>query len=69
MDIQGTMLMLFLVTGFLYTDFHSQGDYEYVLQYAKQLGVVMWENSVKRCFFVETTGHANLKEFISRRTQ
>jgi transcription initiation factor TFIIH subunit 4 len=39
-----------------------------VLQYARQLGVVLWDNAIKRCFFVEAGGHTNLKEFISRRT-
>jgi transcription initiation factor TFIIH subunit 4 len=38
-----------------------------VLEYAQQLNVVLWENALRRCFFVEAGGHANLKEFISRR--
>ncbi|KAI4525460.1 transcription factor Tfb2 [Schizophyllum commune Loenen D] len=53
--------------GFLYTEFASQADYEYVLNYAKQLGVVLWENHAKRCFFAAQEGHANIKSFIERK--
>ncbi|OBZ72575.1 RNA polymerase II transcription factor B subunit 2 [Grifola frondosa] len=34
--------------GYLYTAFASQADYEYVLNYAKQLDVVLWENPARR---------------------
>ncbi|EAU85259.2 transcription factor TFIIH complex subunit Tfb2 [Coprinopsis cinerea okayama7 len=54
--------------GFLYTAFASQADYELVLQYAKELDVVLWENASKRCFFGSLEGHANIKGFIERRT-
>ncbi|KAF8552043.1 transcription factor Tfb2 [Imleria badia] len=54
--------------GFLYKDFASQADYEYVLSYAKQIGVVLWENVVKRAFFGTMEGHANIRAFIERRT-
>lgn len=54
--------------GFLYTSFASQADYEFVLKYAKQLGVVLWENASKRCFFGSLEGHANIRGFIERRT-
>lgn len=54
--------------GFLYTAFASQADYEFVLEYARQLEVVLWENTVKRCFFGSVEGHANIRGFIERRT-
>ncbi|KIJ62840.1 hypothetical protein HYDPIDRAFT_176279 [Hydnomerulius pinastri MD-312] len=54
--------------GFLYRDFASQADYEYVLTYAKQLDVVLWENPAKRCFFGTMEGHGNVRGFIERRT-
>lgn len=54
--------------GYLYKDFASQADYEYVLAYAKQLDVVLWENASKRCFFGTLEGHANVRGFIERRT-
>ena len=55
-------------TGYLYTAFASQADYEYVLNYAKQLGVVLWESSSRRCFFGTLEGHPNIRGFIERRT-
>ncbi|KAL4074869.1 transcription factor Tfb2-domain-containing protein [Scleroderma yunnanense] len=54
--------------GFLYRDFASQADYEYVLAYAKQLGVVLWENAAKRSFFGTLEGHVNIRGFIERRS-
>ncbi|KAK1231889.1 RNA polymerase II transcription factor B 52 kDa subunit [Marasmius sp. AFHP31] len=54
--------------GYLYTAFASQADYEFVLNYAKQLDVVLWENSQKRCFFGSLEGHANIRSFIERRS-
>lgn len=54
--------------GYLYTAFASQADYEYVLNYAKQLDVVLWESSSRRCFFGSLEGHANIRGFIERRT-
>jgi transcription initiation factor TFIIH subunit 4 len=58
----------FPLSGYLYTSFASQADYEYVLKYAKELGVVLWESPMKRCFFGSVTGHANIRGFIERRT-
>jgi transcription initiation factor TFIIH subunit 4 len=57
-----------LASGFLYTGFASKDDYEYVLNYARQLDVVMWENAAKRSFFGSVEGHANIRGFIERRT-
>ncbi|PPQ63223.1 hypothetical protein CVT24_005683 [Panaeolus cyanescens] len=54
--------------GYLYTMFATQADYEFVLDYAKKLDIVLWEDPVKRCFFGTMDGHANIKEFIERRT-
>ena len=54
--------------GFLYTAFASQVDYEFVLDYARKLDVVLWENTAKRCFFGSVEGHANIRGFIERRT-
>ncbi len=56
-----------MLTGYLYTAFASQADYEYVLNYAKQLDVVLWESSAKRCFFGSLEGHPNIRGFIERR--
>ncbi|KAF8921182.1 transcription factor Tfb2 [Mucidula mucida] len=53
--------------GFLYTEFKSLADYELVLDYAKDLGVVLWENAAKRAFFATSDGHASIKTFIEAR--
>lgn len=60
-------MLNFTLLGFLYTSFASQADYEFVLQYAKQMGVVVWEGSAKRCFFVTVEGHSIIRGFIERR--
>jgi transcription initiation factor TFIIH subunit 4 len=71
-DLCEPFIILNLLTrvssGFLYTAFASQADYEYVLNYAKQLDVVLWESAAKRCFFGSVEGHANIRGFIERRT-
>jgi len=56
------------LAGYLYTNFASLADYEFVLNYARELDVVLWESSAKRCFFGSIDGHANIKGFIERRT-
>jgi len=61
------MFYLF-IPGYLYTAFASQADYEYVRDYARQLDVVLWESTPKRCFFGSLDGHANIRGFIERRT-
>lgn len=53
--------------GYLYTGFATQSDYEFVLNYAKELDVVVWESPLKRSFFARAEGHANIREFIVRR--
>ncbi|KAF7327323.1 RNA polymerase II transcription factor B subunit 2 [Mycena kentingensis (nom. inval.)] len=54
-------------TGYLYTAFASEADYLLVLNYAKQLDIVIWESQAKRCFFASTEGHPRIKAFIERR--
>ena len=63
-----TRLVTHMGSGFLYTAFASQADYEYVLDYARKLDVVLWENPAKRCFFGIVEGHGNIRGFIERRT-
>ncbi|KZO96539.1 transcription factor Tfb2 [Calocera viscosa TUFC12733] len=55
--------------GYLYEDFNSQGDFDLVLSYAKQLDVVLWESREKRKMFVREDGHENVREFIRRRAE
>lgn len=54
--------------GYLYEDFRTLTDYELVLNYAKQLNVVIWEGPISmRKFFVTAEGHATVRDFIKRR--
>lgn len=54
--------------GYLYEDFRTQADYELVLNYARQLGVVTWEGTPEiRKFFVTLEGHITIRDFIKRR--
>jgi hypothetical protein len=57
----------FLWTGYLYKDFSSVGDYEVVLKYAQDLGVVRWSNGAKRMFFADGSGRTAIRQFIERR--
>ena len=54
--------------GYLYEDFRTAADYDLVINYAKQLGVVLWEGPHgMRKFFVTLEGHVTIREFIKRR--
>ncbi|MBW0483105.1 hypothetical protein O181_022820 [Austropuccinia psidii MF-1] len=53
--------------GYLYEDFKSSADYDLVIQYSRQLGIIIWENSEMRKLFVGPEGHMALREFIRRR--
>ncbi|KAK9898373.1 transcription factor Tfb2 [Cystobasidium minutum MCA 4210] len=54
--------------GYLYEDFRTAQDYELVLNYAKQLNVVIWEGPpTMRKFFVSSEGHITVRDFIKRR--
>ena len=43
-------------------------DYEVVVKYARELGVVLWENSTKRMFFADASGRVQIRNYIERRT-
>lgn len=48
--------------GYLYEDFRTAADYELVVNYARQLGVITWEGSAAlRKFFVTAEGHATIR--------
>jgi len=53
--------------GYLYEDFRTLSDFTLVLNYAKQLNVVLWENAETRKFFVTLDGHVTIRDFIKRR--
>ncbi|KAM0787327.1 hypothetical protein ACM66B_003416 [Microbotryomycetes sp. NB124-2] len=53
--------------GYLYTDFSAQADYELVADYARDLGVTLWQSASSRRLFVTMSGHLQVREFIKRR--
>ncbi|CAG7846805.1 RNA polymerase II transcription factor B subunit 2 AltName: Full=RNA polymerase II transcription factor B 52 kDa subunit; AltName: Full=RNA polymerase II transcription factor B p52 subunit [Serendipita indica DSM 11827] len=54
--------------GYLYKEFASMNDYEVVVQYARELGVVLWENASRRMFFADAAGRVHIRSYIERRT-
>ncbi|KAK4055924.1 RNA polymerase II transcription factor B 52 kDa subunit [Microbotryomycetes sp. JL221] len=53
--------------GYLYTEFSAQADYDLVHEYARDLGVILWQSSASRRLFVTMDGHLQVREFIKRR--
>ena len=53
--------------GYLFMDFNTTQDFKMALEYAKELGWVLWESESKRMFFVRTEGKASVVEFITRK--
>jgi transcription initiation factor TFIIH subunit 4 len=51
--------------GFLFKDFASAPEYEAVVRYADEIGVLVWRSDAKRCFFV--TRHEQLRDYIKSR--
>lgn len=52
-------------TGFLFKDFAGQTEYDSVVRYADEIGVLVWRSDAKRCFFV--TKHEQLRDYIKSR--
>ncbi|KAK6196253.1 general transcription factor IIH subunit 4 [Patella vulgata] len=52
--------------GVLYSQFNSQSDYELLSDYAKDLGVLVFENASKRVMVVTRSGHDDVKKFWKR---
>ncbi|XP_033122552.1 general transcription factor IIH subunit 4-like [Anneissia japonica] len=52
--------------GVLYNQFLSNRDFELLRDYAKDLGVLVYENAVKRVIIVTPSGHDEVKRFWKR---
>ncbi|XP_071495916.1 general transcription factor IIH subunit 4-like [Diadema antillarum] len=52
--------------GVAYSEFLSVQDFEVLRDYAKDLGVLMWENSSRRIMVVSPVGHDSVKKFWKR---
>ncbi|XP_076308554.1 general transcription factor IIH subunit 4 marionette isoform X2 [Tachypleus tridentatus] len=55
--------------GVLYSQFLSQNDFELLRNYARDLGVLVWDNSSKRVMVVSRAGHDDVKRFWKRHRQ
>lgn len=51
--------------GFLFKEFASKEEYDGVVGYAKEIGVLVWKSDKARCFFV--TRHEQLRDYIKTR--
>lgn len=55
--------------GYLFTNFADFNEYSTIVNYANQLGVVIWQNPTKAKFFVTKEGNSQVIEFVNRRIQ
>lgn len=55
--------------GYLFTNFADFNEYNTIVNYANQLGVVVWQNPNKAKFFVTKEGNSQVIEFVNRRIQ
>ncbi|XP_077986737.1 general transcription factor IIH subunit 4-like [Glandiceps talaboti] len=52
--------------GVLYNQFLSQNDFELLRDYARDLGVLVWESPAKRTIIVNPSGHDEVRRFWKR---
>jgi transcription initiation factor TFIIH subunit 4 len=52
-------------TGYMMREFGSEAEYRDVLGYAQDLGVMVWQNDEKRCFFV--TDVAQIQAYLAKK--
>ncbi|XP_060582380.1 general transcription factor IIH subunit 4-like [Ruditapes philippinarum] len=55
--------------GVLYSQFLSQSDFEKLRDYAKELGVLVWDNNNKRVMVVSRAGHDSVKKYWKQQKQ
>jgi len=53
--------------GYLFRDFNTFQDYKMVMDYANELGWVMWYKDDRRMFFCRDEGKGTVIEFIKRK--
>jgi len=51
--------------GYLFREFRDKGEFDECVEYAETVGVLVWRNDGKRCFFV--TRHEQIAAFIKNR--
>lgn len=56
-------------TGYLFRDFNRVEEFDEAMKYAKDIGVLVYDNLAKRCFFVSIEGVSLLTAFIKRKAE
>lgn len=56
-------------TGYLFRDFNKAEEFHEALKYARDIGVLVYDNVAKRMFFVSTEGVSLLTAFIKRKAE
>ncbi|VEU21760.1 DEKNAAC102565 [Brettanomyces naardenensis] len=52
--------------GYLYKDFANDVEFEKLLNYGEEIGVIVWKDVLHRKFFVTTEGNAQLIDYANR---
>lgn len=55
------------VEGYLFTNFRNFKEYNMVVTYANQLGVVVWQSQSLKKFFVTKEGNSQVVEYVNRK--
>ena len=53
--------------GYLFRDFNTMDDFRLAVDYARELGWVVWENESRRMFFCRAEGQAIVVDYIRRK--
>ncbi|CCH43852.1 RNA polymerase II transcription factor B subunit 2 [Wickerhamomyces ciferrii] len=53
--------------GYLFTDFSSDQEYQVLSKYSEEIGVLLWNDSSKKKFFVTKEGNSQVIAFANRR--
>lgn len=57
------------VEGYLFSDFKNGSEYDVLANYARELGVMVWENRSKGLFFVTKEGNQQIVDYYRRKIQ
>ncbi|BFZ54281.1 RNA polymerase II transcription factor B 52 kDa subunit [Savitreella phatthalungensis] len=55
--------------GYLFRDFRQANEYEEAVRYARDVGVLVYENAAKKCFFTSDAGQAPVAAYVRRQTE
>lgn len=52
--------------GYLYKDFNNDFEFEKLLSYGEEIGVIVWKDKIKRKFFVSQEGNPQLLDYANK---